>query len=72
MVEVLGAFNNAVFVENSVLAQSAIDGSSQAGLGPRNVDVAILVCLVEQSNHIVTLAELCHFGPNANDLAGTI
>lgn len=72
MIEVLGALHHSVLVEDSVLTQGTINSTSQARLGGRWVNRAILVPLVEQRYHIVTCAELCHFGTNADDLASTI
>lgn len=72
VVEILGGFDKAIFVENTVLAQSTVDDTTQAGLGSGDVDGTVLVTLVEQGSHLVTLLELRDLGSHFNHLTSTV
>lgn len=72
VVEVLGSLDEAVLVENTVLAQSTVNDTTETGLGSGDVDGTVLVTLVEKRGHLITLLELRDLGSDFNDLTSTI
>lgn len=71
-VQIPGSPDQAIFVENTVLAQSTIKDTTETGFGAPRVDRTVLVVLIEQGHHLVAFLELGHFRPDLDDLAGTI
>lgn len=72
VVKVGGGADDAVLVEDTVLAEGAIENTAEARGGSADVDVAELVPLVEESGDLVALLPLGDLGANGNDLTGTI
>lgn len=72
VVEVLGGLDKTVLVENTVLAQSTVNDTTETGLSSGDVDRTVLVTLVEQGSHLVTLLELRDLGSDFNDLTSTV
>lgn len=72
VVEVGGGADDAVLVEDAVLAESAVENTAEAGGGGALVDVAVLVELVEESGDLVALLPLGDLLADGDDLTGTI
>lgn len=72
VVEVLGGMKQAVLVEDTVLAQGAIQDTTKTSFGGSDVNVAILVALAEERHDLVALLELGDLGADFNDFTGTV
>lgn len=67
-----GGADDAVLVEDAVLAESAVENTAEAGGGAAGVDGTGLVGLVEEGDDLVTLLPLGDLGADGEDLTGTI
>lgn len=72
VVEVRGGADNAVLVEDAVLAEGAVENTAEARGGGASVDVAELVPLVEEGGDLVALLPLGDLGADGNNLTGAI
>lgn len=61
-----------VLVEGAVLAQGAVEGASEAGLGGHGVERAAEMGLVEEGEDFGADGEAGYFGADGDDFAGAI
>jgi hypothetical protein len=71
-VQVLRLTHEAHFVEHAVLAERAVDDAAQPCLGGRDVYGAVLMALIEEGDHLVTLLPLGDFASYGDDLTGAV
>ena len=67
-----GGADDAVLVEDAVLAEGTVENTAEAGGGAAVVDGTGLVVLVEEGDDLVAPLELGDLGANLEDLTGTI
>ena len=72
MVEVLGALDQTILVEGTVLAEGTVDNATKSRTGTPAIDGAVLVLLVEQGDNLVTFLKLGHLGASLDNLTGTV
>lgn len=72
VVQVSRGADDAVFIEDTVLAQGAVNGTTETGGSSRGIDGAVLVLLIEECDHFIAFFELGDLGSDLDDLAGTI
>lgn len=72
IVEVLRALNQAILVEDTILTQSTVDDTTKTRVGGNGIHRSILVLLVEQGSHFVSLFEQGDLASNLNNLASTV
>jgi hypothetical protein len=72
VVQVSRGADDAVLVEDTVLAQGAVNGTAETGGSSRGIDGAVLVLLIEECDHFIAFLELGDLGSDLDDFAGTI
>lgn len=72
VVQVLGSANEAVLVEDTKLAQSSVQDTTETSLGCGLSDGAELVALVEEGDDLVALLPLLNLGADLDNLSSTI
>jgi hypothetical protein len=71
-VEVARGADDAILVEDTVLAEGAIDNTTEPGVRRCSIDGPELMQLVEYSNDLVSLLELIYLRSDLDDLAGSV
>lgn len=71
-IKVLGGKGKTLLVEGTVLAQGAIVNTTKTGLGGLEINFAVEMSLVEQSDDLIALLESRNLGTDLDDSSCTI